>query len=102
MDPKRTQDLMRTQDPMRTQEPMRTNLPWNEKRDGEEDFHIKKCLYGKPRFHVNVNQNIRKKNNVKPWNNSTVCDHFLHCDFLPLFGNFSTSAHKNKKYISKI
>ena len=43
---------MRTQDLMGTQDPMRTNLPCNEKRDGEEDFHIKKCLYGKPRFHV--------------------------------------------------
>ena len=28
------------------------NLPSNESRHGEEHFHIKKCLWGKPRFHV--------------------------------------------------
>ena len=34
---------------------------------------------------------------AKPSNNSAICDHLLHYNFLPSFDNFSVLAHKNKK-----
>ena len=39
---------------------------------------------------------------VKPSNNSTICDHLLHCNFLPSFDNFSVLAYENKKYLLEI
>ena len=39
---------------------------------------------------------------VKPSNNSSVCDHLLHGNFLPSFDNFSILAHENKKCLSEI
>ena len=39
---------------------------------------------------------------VKPSNNSAICDHLLHCNFLPSFDNFSVLAHENKKYLLEI
>ena len=39
---------------------------------------------------------------VKPSNNSAICDHLIHCNFLPSFGNFSALAHENKKYLLEI
>ena len=39
---------------------------------------------------------------VKPSNNSDICDHLLHCNFLPSFDNFSVLAHENKKYLLEI
>ena len=39
---------------------------------------------------------------VKPSNNSTVCDHLLHCNFLPSFDNLIVLAHENKKYLLEI
>ena len=39
---------------------------------------------------------------AKPSNNSAVCDHLLHCNFLPYFDNVSILAHVNKKYLLKI
>ena len=39
---------------------------------------------------------------VKPSNNSAMCDHLLHCNFLPSFDNFSVLAHENKKYLLEI
>ena len=47
--------------------------------------------------HIGVSPLTRKK--VKPSNNSAVCDHLLHCNFLPSFDNFSVLAHENKKYL---
>ena len=47
--------------------------------------------------HIGVSPLTRKK--VKPSNNSAICDHLLHCDFLPSFDNFSVLAHENKKYL---
>ena len=40
--------------------------------------------------------------NVKPSNNSAICDHILHCKFLPSFDNFIVLAHENKKYLLEI
>ena len=37
--------------------------------------------------------------NVKLSNNSAICDHLLHCNFLPYFGNCSIFAQWNKKYL---
>ena len=39
---------------------------------------------------------------VKPSNKSAICDHLLHCNFLPSFDNFSILAHENKKYLLEI
>ena len=39
---------------------------------------------------------------VKPSNNSAVCDHLLHFNFLPSFNNFSVLSHENKKYLLQI
>ena len=39
---------------------------------------------------------------VKPSNNSAVCEHLPHCNYLPSFHNFSILAHENKKYLLKI
>ena len=39
---------------------------------------------------------------VKPSNNSAICDHLFHCNFLPIFDNFSVSAYENKKYLLEI
>ena len=36
---------------------------------------------------------------VKPSNNSAICDHLLHCNFVPYFEKFSVLAHENKKYL---
>ena len=47
--------------------------------------------------HIGVSPLTRKK--VKPSNNSAICDHLLHCNFLPSFDNFSVLAHENKKYL---
>ena len=39
---------------------------------------------------------------VKPSNNSAICDHLLHCNYLPSFENFSVLGHENKKYLLEI
>ena len=39
---------------------------------------------------------------IKPSNDSTVCDHLLQCNFLPSFDNFSTLAHEKKRYLFEI
>ena len=33
---------------------------------------------------------------------TSICDHLLHCNFLPSFDNFSVLAHENKRYLLKI
>ena len=38
----------------------------------------------------------------KPSNSSAICDHLLHCNFLPSFDNFSVLDHENKKYLLEI
>ena len=50
--------------------------------------------------HIDVSRLTGKK--VKPSNNSAICDHLLHCNFLPSFDNFSVLAHENKKYLLEI
>ena len=50
--------------------------------------------------HIGVSPLTGKK--VKPSNNSAICDHLLHCNFLPSFDNFSVLAHENKKYLLEI
>ena len=47
--------------------------------------------------HIGVSPLSGKK--VKPWNNNAICDHLLHCNFLPFFDHFSILAHENKKYL---
>ena len=36
---------------------------------------------------------------VKTSNNSVVCDHLFHCNYLLSFDNVSVLAHENKKYL---
>ena len=50
--------------------------------------------------HIGVSPLTEKK--VKPSNNSAICDHLLHCNFLPFFDNFSIFAHENKRYLLEI
>ena len=50
--------------------------------------------------HIGVSPLTGKK--VKPSNNSAICDHLLHWNFLPSFDNFSVLAHENKKYLLEI
>ena len=50
--------------------------------------------------HIGVSPLTGKK--VKPTNNSAICDHLLHCNFLHPFDNFSVLAHENKKYLLEI
>ena len=50
--------------------------------------------------HIGMSPVTGKK--VKPSNNSAICDHLLHCNFLPSFDNFSVLAHENKKYLLEI
>ena len=50
--------------------------------------------------HIGVSPFTGKK--VKLSNNSAICDHLLHCNFLPSFDNFSVLAHGNKKYLLEI
>ena len=50
--------------------------------------------------HLGVSPLVGKR--VKPSNNSAICDHLLHCNFLPSFDNSSVLAHENKKYLLEI
>ena len=50
--------------------------------------------------HIGVSPLTGKK--VKPSNKRTICDHLLHCNFLPSFDNFSVLAHESKKYLLEI
>ena len=50
--------------------------------------------------HIGVSPLTGKK--VKPSNNSAICDHLLHRNFLPSFDNFRVLAHENKKYLLEI
>ena len=50
--------------------------------------------------HIGVSPLTGKK--VKPSNNSAICDHLVHCNFLPSFDNFSVLAHENSKYLLEI
>ena len=50
--------------------------------------------------HIDVSPLTRKK--VKLSNNSAICNHLLHRNFLPSFDNFSVLAHENKKYLLEI
>ena len=50
--------------------------------------------------HIGVSRLTGKK--VKVSNNSAVCDHLLHCNFLPSFDNFGVLGHGNKKYLLEI
>ena len=50
--------------------------------------------------HIGVSPLTGEK--VKPSNNSAICDHLLHCNFLHSFDNFSVLVHENKKYLLEI
>ena len=50
--------------------------------------------------HIGVS--LLTENNVKPSNNSAVCDHLLHCNFLLSIDNFIVLTLENKKYLLKI
>ena len=65
-------------------------------------LHIVLLCYGPIMFilHIGVSPLTGKK--VKPSNNNAICDHLLHCNFLPSFDNFSVLAHENKKYLLEI
>ena len=66
------------------------------------------CYYGESVRHLDIKSGeyivaspfTGKK--VKPSNNSAVCDHLLHCNFLPSFDNLSVLAHVNKMYVLEI
>ena len=59
-----------------------------------------KGIFRKNGEHIGVSPLTGKK--VKPSNNSAICDHLLHCNFLPSFDNFSVLAYENKKYLLEI
>ena len=50
--------------------------------------------------HIGVSPLTGKK--VKPINNSSVCDHLLHSNYLPSFDNFSIMAQENNKFLLEI
>ena len=50
--------------------------------------------------HIGVSPLTGKK--VKPSNNSAICDHLFHCNFLLCFDNFSVLAYENKKYLLEL
>ena len=50
--------------------------------------------------HMSVSPLTGKK--VKPSNNIAICDHLLHCNFLPSCDNISVLGHENKKYLLEI
>ena len=50
--------------------------------------------------HIGVSPLTGKK--VKPSNNTGICDHLLHCTFLPSFDNFSILVQESKKYLLEI
>ena len=50
--------------------------------------------------HIGVSPLTGKK--VKPSNNSAICGHLLHCNFLPFFNKFSVLAHENKMHLLEI
>ena len=50
--------------------------------------------------HIGVSPLTGKK--VKPSNNNAICDHLLHCNFLPSFDNFSVLVYESKKYLLEI
>ena len=52
------------------------------------------------REHIGVSPLTGK--NVKSSNNSAICDHLLHSNFLTSFDNFSVLAHQHKKYLLEI
>ena len=52
------------------------------------------------REHIGMSSLTGKRSNRS--NNSAICDHILHCNFLPSFHSFSVLAHENKKYLWKI
>ena len=62
----------------------------NESCYGESIRHLDK----KSEEHRGMSPLTGKK--VKPSNNSAICDHLIHCNFLPSFDNFSVLAHENK------
>ena len=47
--------------------------------------------------HIGVSHLTGKK--VKVSNNSAVCDHLLHCNFLPSFDDSSSLAYENKMFL---
>ena len=71
-------------------------LFYNESYYGESIRH----LHIRSGEHIGVSPLTGKK--VKPSSNSAICDHLLHCNFLPSFDNFSVLAHENKKYLLEI
>ena len=68
----------------------------NESYCGESSIHLD-IRSGK---HIGLSPLTGKK--VKPSNNSAICDHFFHYNFLPSFDNFSVLAHENKRYLLEI
>ena len=50
--------------------------------------------------HLGVSLLTGKK--FKPSNNIAICDHLLHCNFLPSSDNFDVLAHENKNYLLEI
>ena len=50
--------------------------------------------------HIGVSSVIGKK--VKLTNDSDICDHLPHCNYLPSFDNFSVLLQENKKYLLEI
>ena len=62
---------------------------WNESYYGESIRHLD-IRSGE---HTSVSPLTGKK--VKHSNNSALCDHLLHCNFLPSFDNFSILIQEN-------
>ena len=58
--------------------------------------------YGESIRHLNIRsgEHIRvpplTEKKLKPSNNSAICGHLLHCNFLPSFDNFNVLVHEKK------
>ena len=58
--------------------------------------------YGESIRHLDIGVSPLTGKKVKPSTNSAICDHLLHCNFLPSFDNFSVLAYESKKYLLEI
>ena len=66
---------------------------WNESYYGESIRHLD-IRSGE---YLSVSSLTEEK--VKPSYNSAVCDHLLHCNFLPSFDDSSSLAYENKMFL---
>ena len=64
------------------------------------------CYYGESIRHLDIRSGehigVSPLTGKKVKLSHAICDHLLHCNFLPSFHNFSVLAYENKKYLLEI